>query len=371
MLGIAERIRDRGRVAGVPDRALHRGEGRGVGVAVVARAVKEADVAVGVDRRDDADVERTLARAAVGVRLAVGALDIDGAAAALADTGQIGRQQLLEGLSLPGRQGRADAWLDEADHAGRHAEPLQREMVKRRYVLRREGGLQRRAVADALITLRQGHRSARREVGRQRNALGIEPQALDIPALGQRKTAVPENEVFVRIVRVGVLLQRRVEELVEVVRRVELDPDGPRLRRGDVVAVRAVEHRQVKGRQALLDGVELIRIRAVSGPRAGAAEFGQRLLPLGPVPGQQRGRILDASEHERDIDASIGGVGDVAGTYAIRRFDVEGRIGDAISGEIQIARVCDLIVTNRHATPPTSLTPDRHLITRSARRKYN
>ena len=153
--------------------------------------------------------------------------------------------------------------------------------------------------------------------------------------------------------RVRVLLQRRAEEPVEVVGRVELDPDGPRLRRGDVVAVGAVEHRQVQRRQGLLDGVELIRIRAVSGPRAGAAELGQRLLPGGPVLGQQGGGILDASEHERDIDAGIGGVGDVAGTYAIRRFDV-GLAGDAISGEIQIARVRDRIENCRHALTPAT-----------------
>ena len=195
-LVIAEGVRDHGRVAGVPDRALHRGEGRGVGVAVIARAVIEADVAVGIDSRHHADIERTLARAALGIGLAVGALDIDGAAAALADSGQIGRQQLLEGLGLPGRQGRADAGFDEADHAGRHAESLQREMIERGNVLRRQAGLQRRAVADALVTLRQGHRSARHEVGRQRHAFGIEPQALDVPALRQRKVAVPEDEVF-------------------------------------------------------------------------------------------------------------------------------------------------------------------------------
>ena len=153
--------------------------------------------------------------------------------------------------------------------------------------------------------------------------------------------------------RVDVLLQRRAEEPVEVVGRVELDPDGPRLRRGDVVAVGAVEHRQVKRRQGLLDGVELIRIRAVSGPRAGAAELGQRLLPGGPVLGQQGGGILDASEHERDIDVGIGGVGDVVGTYAKRRFDAEGWIGDAISGEIQIARVRYRIENRRHALTPS------------------
>ena len=71
---------------------------------------------------------------------------------------------------------------------------LQREIVERGDILQGEGRLQRRAVADA--------------------------QALDPPALGQRKTAVSENEVVPLTMRVCVLVERRAEESVEVRRRV-------------------------------------------------------------------------------------------------------------------------------------------------------
>ena len=135
----------------------------------------------------------------------------------------------------------------------------------------------------------------------------------------------------------------------ELRRRVDRHPDRARFRRRHVVAVGRVpvEHGEAVGsRQLGHDGVVLRLVGAVGVPqRAVVLELGQRLLPGAPVLRQERRRVLHAVEDDGDVDAGRGR-GSHVGLVEPVGLDHRRGVGDAIAGEVEVARVGDLVVAH-------------------------